>query len=87
MLNVRKLQEASPLLETQDIAVVIPCYNEAPTIARVVADFKRQIPQARVCVFDNDSDDDTAVEAIAAGASVIRESRRGKGNVVRRMFS
>jgi glycosyltransferase involved in cell wall biosynthesis len=81
------IQESSPSLQSRDIAVIIPCYNEAPTVGRVVTDFKRHLPYARVYVFDNDSNDRTAAEAHAAGAIVIHEGRRGKGNVVRRMFS
>jgi glycosyltransferase involved in cell wall biosynthesis len=74
-------------LKEFDIAVIIPCYNEAPTIGQVVQDFHRYLPGAKVYVFDNDSNDNTAAVARAAGATVIREGRRGKGNVVRRMFA
>jgi glycosyltransferase involved in cell wall biosynthesis len=70
-----------------DIAVIIPCYNEARTIGQVVQDFHRHLPSATVYVFDNDSNDSTAAVAQAAGATVIWEGRRGKGNVVRRMFA
>jgi glycosyltransferase involved in cell wall biosynthesis len=70
-----------------EVAVIIPCYNEGATIGRVVKDFRRHLPDAAVYVFDNDSTDITAAEARAAGATVIREGRRGKGNVVRRMFA
>jgi len=62
-----------------DVAVVVPCYNEAATIAKVVADFRRALPGARIIVVDNSSSDDTADQAEAAGAHVISESRRGKG--------
>lgn len=68
------------------IAVLIPCYNEGLTIARVVSDFKSQLPEATVYVFDNNSTDNTASEALAAGATVCSEPRRGKGNVIRSMF-
>lgn len=68
------------------IAVLIPCYNEADTIARVVTDFKEQLPEAEVYVYDNNSSDDTVDEARRAGAIVRSESRQGKGNVVRSMF-
>ncbi|HUJ79956.1 MAG TPA: glycosyltransferase [Nitrospiria bacterium] len=64
------------------IAVVIPCYNEAVTIGKVVRDFKRVLPLAAIYVFDNDSSDQTAEAAQEAGAIVIREKRRGKGHVV-----
>jgi glycosyltransferase involved in cell wall biosynthesis len=70
-----------------ELAVIIPCYNEAKTIRRVVEDFRHYLPRAAIYVFDNDSTDTTAAEAEAAGAVVIREGRRGKGNVVRRMFA
>lgn len=68
------------------IAVLIPCYNEAPTIAKVVADFRRALPQAEVWVFDNASSDDTGAIAAAAGAHVRPVAAKGKGNVVRAMF-
>ena len=72
---------------TPAIAVLVPCLNEAPTIAKVVADFRAALPAARVFVFDNGSSDATRENAAAAGASVRNEPRRGKGNVVRRMFA
>jgi len=59
------------------ITVAIPCYNEAPTIAKVVADFRNQLPEAEILVVDNDSTDDSAREAQGAGARVLRENRRG----------
>ena len=70
-----------------EVAILIPCYNEAPTIARVVASFRAALPEAVVYVYDNNSTDDTMACAAAAGAIVRRESRQGKGNVVRRMFA
>lgn len=70
-----------------DIAVLIPCRNEAPTIGRVVREFQQALPDARVFVYDNGSTDNTALEAGGAGAIVRTESRSGKGNVVRRMFA
>jgi glycosyltransferase involved in cell wall biosynthesis len=69
-----------------EIAVLIPCYNEEITIADVVRDFRRELPGALVCVFDNDSSDATAERARAAGADVINEPRRGKGFVVQSIF-
>jgi glycosyltransferase involved in cell wall biosynthesis len=69
-----------------DIAVLIPCYNEEITIAGVVTDFRRELPGALVCVFDNNSTDASAERALAAGAEVIREPRRGKGFVVQSIF-
>ena len=68
------------------IAVLIPCYNESATVAKVVADFRRVLPEAVVYVYDNNSTDQTAELAAAAGAVVRREYQQGKGNVIRRMF-
>ena len=69
------------------IAVLVPCYNEAATVARVVADFRAALPGATVYVYDNRSTDGTGDVARAAGAVVRREPRPGKGVVVRRMFA
>lgn len=68
------------------IAVLIPCYNEGLTIAKVVEDAKRILPEATVYVYDNNSKDDTAEKALKAGAIVRKEPRQGKGNVIRAMF-
>ncbi len=68
------------------IAVLIPCYNEAKTIGKVVDDFKRELPDARIFVYDNASTDETAEIAKSHGATVRFEPRRGKGNVLRQMF-
>ncbi|RZZ89534.1 glycosyltransferase [Pseudoxanthomonas winnipegensis] len=68
------------------VAILIPCFNEATTIAKVVGDFRAALPQAEVWVFDNASTDDTAQVARAAGAQVRRVPAKGKGNVVRAMF-
>ena len=69
------------------IAVLIPCYNEAATIGKVVADFKKCLPEGTVIyVYDNNSTDDTAKIAAEAGAVVRHEYMQGKGNVIRRMF-
>ena len=70
----------------EGVAVLVPCYNEAPTIAKVVSDFRAALPEATIYVYDNNSTDGTADIAAAAGAVVRRESRQGKGNVVRSMF-
>lgn len=67
-------------------AVLIPCYNEAMTIEKVVADFRRELPDATIYVYDNNSTDSTAEIARRAGAIVKREYRQGKGNVVRSML-
>lgn len=68
------------------IAVLIPCYNEAATIQKVVSDFRAQLPDAVIYVYDNNSTDGTAEIATAAGAVVRHEYKQGKGNVIRRMF-
>ena len=68
------------------IAVLIPCYNESRTIAKVVKDYREALPEATVYVYDNNSTDDTGKIAKAAGATVRREYNQGKGNVIRRMF-
>ena len=68
------------------IAVLIPCYNEEMTIYKVVSDFRRVLPEAVVYVYDNNSKDRTAEEALRAGAVVRREYKQGKGNVIRAMF-
>lgn len=70
-----------------DVAVVIPCYNEEATIAKVIADFRAALPAATIYVYDNNSSDLTSQLADAAGAVVRFEPLRGKGNVVRRMFA
>lgn len=68
------------------IAVLIPCYNEAPTIQKVVTDAIAALPEAVVYVYDNNSTDGTAEIAAKAGAIVHHEYQQGKGNVIRRMF-
>ncbi|MGB0907338.1 MAG: glycosyltransferase [Maricaulaceae bacterium] len=70
-----------------NIAVLLPCYNEGKAIAGVVLDFRKFIPASRIYVYDNNSSDDTAVQAARAGAIVIPSPRQGKGNVVRQMFA
>jgi len=69
------------------IAIMVPCYNEALTIAAIVRDFQTCLPQAQVYVFDNNSTDGTAQIARAAGAIVRNVPAQGKGSVVRRMFA
>ena len=71
---------------SEKVAVLIPCYNEAITIAKVVDDFKRVLPDADIYVYDNNSSDGTADIAREHGAIVRFEGRQGKGNVVRQMF-
>jgi glycosyltransferase involved in cell wall biosynthesis len=74
------------LLEKPSIAVVIPCYQEAKSIGKVVADFRRELPAAKIYVFDNNCTDGTGAIAVQAGATVVREKRQGKGFVVASMF-
>lgn len=81
---------ANPAQATEphpEVAVLIPCLNEAAGIASVVQAFRAALPGASIYVYDNGSTDDTARVAEAAGARVRREPTRGKGNVVRRMFA
>ena len=68
------------------VAVLIPCYNEELTIGKVIKDFKRELPDANIYVYDNNSKDKTGEIATGLGAVVIKENRQGKGNVVRSMF-
>lgn len=68
------------------VAVLIPCYNESMTVAKVVADWKKALPEATIYVYDNNSSDHTDELARAAGAVVRYEYQQGKGNVIRRMF-
>jgi glycosyltransferase involved in cell wall biosynthesis len=70
-----------------DVAVLVPCYNEASAIAKVVAGFRAALPDATVYVYDNNSTDGTSDAAAQAGAVVRREPHQGKGHVVRRMFN
>lgn len=73
-------------MDQDEIAVIIPCFNEAQTIGKVVDDFHRELPEATVYVYDNASTDATAAIAMKHGATVRHEPRRGKGNVCRQMF-
>ena len=68
------------------IAVLIPCYNESQTVEKVVTDWKKELPEATIYVYDNNSTDETASIAEMAGAVVRHEYMQGKGNVIRRMF-
>lgn len=69
-----------------EIAVLIPCYNESLTIEKVINDISQVLPEAVIYVYDNNSTDNTAELAKAAGAVVRHEYKQGKGNVIRRMF-
>lgn len=79
----RERASARPLIR---IAVLIPCYNEAATIQKVVGDFRQELPEATIYVYDNNSDDGTGEFALKAGAVVVQEPRQGKGYVVQAMF-
>ena len=69
------------------VAILIPCHNEAATVGEVVASFRQALPEAKICVCDNASSDDTAAVAAAAGAEVWVERLKGKGNALRRLFA
>lgn len=73
-------------METNRIAVLIPCYNEALTIEKVIKDFKKELPEAEIYVYNNNSKDETKEIAIKNGAFVVDEYKQGKGNVVRSQF-
>jgi glycosyltransferase involved in cell wall biosynthesis len=83
VLQIAPVSSASDL----EIAVIVPCFNEEAAIEKVVRDFRAALPAATVYVYDNNSTDRTYEVAAAAGAEVRKETRRGKGNVVRRMFT
>jgi glycosyltransferase involved in cell wall biosynthesis len=68
------------------IIIGIPCHNEEKTIAKVVSDFKKELPEAAIWVVDNNSSDQTAAEALRAGALVFSEKKKGKGFAVQRLF-
>ena len=71
----------------REIAILIPCFNEAATIGKVVTDFRIALPSATIFVYDNNSTDNTVSIAASAGAIVCHEPLQGKGNVIRRMFA
>ena len=73
-------------MENTKIAILIPCYNEELTIKKVIEDFKHELKDAAIYVYDNNSKDNTYTIAKDAGAIVVKESAQGKGNVVRSMF-
>lgn len=75
------------MLPRLSIAILIPCYNEEGTIAKVVRDFRAELPDAEIYVYDNNSTDATVEQALAAGARIGYERRQGKGFVVQSMFS
>ena len=73
-------------MDKKKIAILIPCYNEEKTIKKVVEDYKRELPEADIYVYDNNSTDKTSQIATEAGAIVRYEYKQGKGNVIRAMF-
>ena len=73
-------------MKQHKIAVLIPCYNEAKTIEKVIKDYKKALPNADIYVYDNNSKDGTAKIAEKSGAIVRYEYKQGKGNVIRTMF-
>ena len=85
--DVRKAPAYNDRLERHRVAVLVPCFNEQASIAKVVKDFRAALPEAAIYVYDNNSNDRTAELARAGGALVHREMHQGKGNVVRRMFA
>lgn len=86
-LSHTELRPSPARATSPSVAVLVPCYNEAKTIADVVESFRRSLPDARIYVYDNNSSDGTADIARQAGAIVRSERRQGKGYVVRRMFA
>ena len=74
-------------MDYRNVAVIIPCFNEGEAISQVVHGFKNALPEAPIYDYDNCSTDDTQEKARDAGAIVRVEYRKGKGNVVRRLFS
>lgn len=73
-------------MEKKKIVVLIPCYNESKTVAKVIKDYKKVLPEADIYVYDNNSTDGTDKIAKKAGAIVKYEYKQGKGNVIRSMF-
>lgn len=86
MLNRNNFNDATTA-KIPSISVLIPCYNEGNTIFDVVQNFKETLPYATIYVYDNCSNDNTYSQAEKAGAIVVTSRKRGKGNVVRKMFS
>lgn len=81
------MQAGTDIHRRYQVAVLVPCFNEATAIAKVVADFRSALPDAAIFVYDNNSTDNTVEIARAAGAHVHQEPHQGKGHVVRRMFT
>ena len=90
MLTAQEIDDAGinvRILERLRIAVLVPCYNEAVAVSKVVSQFAALLPQATIYVYDNNSTDGTVAAAQSAGAVVRCEKHQGKGHVVRRMFA
>ncbi len=87
MSNLSRDGEPGVDVSLLEVAILIPCHNEASAIGAVVEGFRRALPDARIYVYDNNSTDETAAIAAARGATVRREPLQGKGHVVRRMFA
>jgi glycosyltransferase involved in cell wall biosynthesis len=87
MLQVNPITDDAAALAPYRVALLVPCYNEETAIAKVIADFRAALPEARIYVYDNNSTDRTIDVARASGAFVRRELHQGKGHVVRRMFT
>jgi len=85
-MESKNLQPASEAVPRPRIAILIPCFNEEPTIGTVVGEFRSELPEAEIYVFDNNSTDRTVEKARAAGARIGYERRQGKGFVVQAMF-
>jgi glycosyltransferase involved in cell wall biosynthesis len=85
--ELAELLPQATFVKNKAIAILLPCYNEAATIAAVVESFRKMLPSAAIYVYDNNSTDGTGNAALEAGAIVRREGHQGKGNVVRRMFA
>jgi len=85
--NVLAIEQPYAPFAGLEIAVILPCYNEEAAIGDVVAAFRKELPEAQIYVYDNNSKDRTSEVAAAAGAIVRSETLQGKGNVVRRMFA
>lgn len=86
MISLNSIQDHTVSTRDKKVAVILPCYNEELTIGKVIADFRKSLPEAVVYVYDNNSEDRTAEVAAGAGAVVVPSRKQGKGNVVKHMF-
>ena len=85
-MKEKKVVKEKTIDKEKKVVVLIPCYNESKTIEKVVKDYKKELPEADIYVYDNNSKDGTDIIAKKAGAIVRYEHRQGKGNVIRTMF-